>query len=113
MNPILVAGRHAVGRDAVAVEKQSGIGHEVSSGGDTGDDRFGRSLRERRAGRAGLAVVAVRRTGGGVPARGGPDVGTVAGDDTIFLAIRDGNPIADVVRRFEGLMGRGRTDAIV
>ncbi len=39
--------------------------------------------------------------------------GTVAGDDTIFLAIRDGNPIADVIRRFEGLMGRGRTDAIV
>ena len=39
--------------------------------------------------------------------------GTVAGDDTIFLAIRDGNPIADVIRRFEGLMGRGRTENIV
>jgi transcriptional regulator of arginine metabolism len=39
--------------------------------------------------------------------------GTVAGDDTIFLAIRDGNPIADVLRRFEGLMGRGRTENIV
>ena len=39
--------------------------------------------------------------------------GTVAGDDTLFLAIRDGNSIADVIRRFEGMMGRQRVETIV
>jgi transcriptional regulator of arginine metabolism len=36
-----------------------------------------------------------------------PDVaGTVAGDDTIFLAVRDGYSIQAVRRRFEAMMGR-------
>ena len=34
--------------------------------------------------------------------------GTVAGDDTIFLAVRDGYPIPAVIRRFEAMMGRTR-----
>lgn len=34
--------------------------------------------------------------------------GTVAGDDTIFLAVRDGSPIAELQLRFEALMGRRR-----
>lgn len=32
--------------------------------------------------------------------------GTVAGDDTIFLAVRDGFPIPALIRRFEAMMGR-------
>jgi transcriptional regulator of arginine metabolism len=34
--------------------------------------------------------------------------GTVAGDDTIFLAVRDGHPIPALIRRFEAMMGRSR-----
>ena len=38
-----------------------------------------------------------------------PEVaGTVAGDDTIFLAVRDGHPIPALIRRFEAMMGRSR-----
>ena len=32
--------------------------------------------------------------------------GTVAGDDTIFLAVRDGHNIPTLVRRFDAMMGR-------
>jgi transcriptional regulator of arginine metabolism len=32
--------------------------------------------------------------------------GTVAGDDTIFLAVRDGFPLPALIRRFEAMMGR-------
>ena len=32
--------------------------------------------------------------------------GTVAGDDTIFLAVRDGYSVPAVLRRFEAMMGR-------
>ncbi|HEY0114527.1 MAG TPA: hypothetical protein VGB54_02290 [Allosphingosinicella sp.] len=32
--------------------------------------------------------------------------GTVAGDDTIFLALRDGYPVPAFVRRLEAMMGR-------
>jgi transcriptional regulator of arginine metabolism len=32
--------------------------------------------------------------------------GTVAGDDTIFLAIRDGYSAPALIRRFEAMMGR-------
>jgi len=32
--------------------------------------------------------------------------GTVAGDDTIFLAVRDGFPIPALIHRFEAMMGR-------
>ena len=34
--------------------------------------------------------------------------GTVAGDDTIFLAVRDGFPVPALIRRFEAMMGRGQ-----
>jgi transcriptional regulator of arginine metabolism len=34
--------------------------------------------------------------------------GTVSGDDTLFLAVRDGVTIADLLRRFEALMGQKR-----
>lgn len=34
--------------------------------------------------------------------------GTVAGDDTIFLAVREGFPIPALIRRFEAMMGRVR-----
>jgi len=34
--------------------------------------------------------------------------GTVAGDDTIFLAVRDGHPIPNLVRRFDAMMGRSQ-----
>ena len=39
--------------------------------------------------------------------------GTVAGDDTIFLAVRDGNSSGDVIRRFKAMMGRQPVEAIV
>jgi transcriptional regulator of arginine metabolism len=32
--------------------------------------------------------------------------GTVAGDDTIFVAVRDGYSVQSVLRRFEAMMGR-------
>jgi len=32
--------------------------------------------------------------------------GTVAGDDTIFLAVRDGHPLPALVGRFEAMIGR-------
>jgi transcriptional regulator of arginine metabolism len=36
-----------------------------------------------------------------------PEVaGTVAGDDTIFLAVRDGYALPALIRRFEAMMGR-------
>jgi len=34
--------------------------------------------------------------------------GTVAGDDTIFLAARNGHPLPALVARFEAMMGRAR-----
>lgn len=34
--------------------------------------------------------------------------GTVAGDDTIFLAVRDGFAIPALIRRFEAMMGQAR-----
>jgi transcriptional regulator of arginine metabolism len=34
--------------------------------------------------------------------------GTVAGDDTIFVAVRDGYSISAVIRRFEAMIGRVR-----
>lgn len=34
--------------------------------------------------------------------------GTVAGDDTIFLAVRDGHPIPALARRFEAMIGRAQ-----
>ena len=34
--------------------------------------------------------------------------GTVAGDDTIFVAVRDGYSVPSVIRRFEAMMGRVR-----
>jgi len=34
--------------------------------------------------------------------------GTVAGDDTIFLAVRDGYPVPALVARFETMMGRAK-----
>ena len=34
--------------------------------------------------------------------------GSVAGDDTIFLAVRDGHSIPVLVRRFEALIGRSQ-----
>ena len=34
--------------------------------------------------------------------------GTVAGDDTIFLAVRDGHAIPALLRRFEAMMGRSQ-----
>ena len=34
--------------------------------------------------------------------------GTVAGDDTIFLAVRDGFPFPALIRRFEAMMGRSK-----
>jgi transcriptional regulator of arginine metabolism len=34
--------------------------------------------------------------------------GTVAGDDTIFLAVRDGFPVPALIRRFEAMMGSGQ-----
>jgi transcriptional regulator of arginine metabolism len=34
--------------------------------------------------------------------------GTVAGDDTIFLAVRDGYAMPTLIRRFESMMGRVR-----
>lgn len=37
-----------------------------------------------------------------------PEVaGTVSGDDTLFLAIRDGHPLPAVIARFQRLMGQG------
>jgi transcriptional regulator of arginine metabolism len=32
--------------------------------------------------------------------------GTVAGDDTIFVAVRDGYAVPELIRRFEAMMGR-------
>ena len=32
--------------------------------------------------------------------------GTVSGDDTLFLAVRDGHPIPAILHKFAGLMGR-------
>jgi transcriptional regulator of arginine metabolism len=38
-----------------------------------------------------------------------PEVaGTVAGDDTIFLAVREGHSVPAFIRRFEALMGRSQ-----
>ena len=34
--------------------------------------------------------------------------GSLAGDDTIFLAVRDGYSASAVIRRFEAMMGRAR-----
>jgi len=34
--------------------------------------------------------------------------GTVAGDDTIFVAVRDGYSVLALIRRFEAMMGRAR-----
>ncbi len=36
--------------------------------------------------------------------------GTIAGDDTLFLAIRDGHAPGAVVRRIERMMGQGRIE---
>jgi transcriptional regulator of arginine metabolism len=36
--------------------------------------------------------------------------GTVSGDDTLFLAVRDGQAIAPLVRRFERMMGQEKID---
>jgi transcriptional regulator of arginine metabolism len=34
--------------------------------------------------------------------------GTVSGDDTLFLAVRDGHPIAPLLSRFERMISHGR-----
>jgi transcriptional regulator of arginine metabolism len=34
--------------------------------------------------------------------------GTVAGDDTIFIAVRDGYSVPALIRRFEAMMGRAQ-----
>jgi transcriptional regulator of arginine metabolism len=36
--------------------------------------------------------------------------GTVSGDDTLFLVVRDGQAIAPLVRRFERMMGQEKID---
>ena len=40
-----------------------------------------------------------------------PEVaGTIAGDDTLFLAVRDGHPIPALLQRFQRMMGQERVD---
>ena len=40
-----------------------------------------------------------------------PEVaGTVSGDDTLFLAVRDGHPLPALLHKFAGLMGRTKEE---
>ena len=36
--------------------------------------------------------------------------GTIAGDDTLFLAVRDGHPIPALLRRFQRMMGQAQEE---
>jgi transcriptional regulator of arginine metabolism len=36
--------------------------------------------------------------------------GTIAGDDTLFLAVRDGHPIPALLKRFQRMMGRAQEE---
>ncbi len=36
--------------------------------------------------------------------------GTVSGDDTMFLAVRDGHPLPALLQKFAGLMGRAKEE---